>query len=452
MILSKRIAATFSGAILGLTLCGVPLGAAAASGAPDTPRVREAIATAVDAEAADAVALLQKIVDLNSGSLNRAGVDRVGDVMEQELRALGFETRRISMEKLGRGSHVWAQRKGTAAAAKRGRRLLLIGHLDTVFEPFTPFQKFLREGERGIGPGVNDMKGGLVVMLSALKALQKAKALDGATITVFLTADEESSGQPLEAARADMIAAAKESDAALCFESGIRKDGKDYVSTARRGYTGWTLVSTGTPSHSSVIFSERVGDGAVFEIARVLDRFNRELREPNLTYNAGLLAAGQGVELRSDGAGSLQGKPNIVPAEARAIGEFRALTLDQVERVQQKMQAIVADSRPGTKTELKFEPGFPPMSPSPGNSALLAEYAAASLAMGQPAVFELDPMLRGAGDSAFVSPYVPTITGLGAVGEGAHTAQESVDLSLMPMAAKRAALAIYRLSRTKAPR
>jgi glutamate carboxypeptidase len=296
------------------------------------------------------------------------------------------------------------------------------------------------------------MKGGLVVMLSALKALQKAKLLDGATITVFLTGDEESSGQPLEVARGDMIAAAKESDAALCFESGIRRDGKDYVSTARRGYTGWTLSSTGTPAHSSAIFSERVGDGAVFEIARVLDRFNRELREPNLTYNAGLLAAGQGVELRADGAGSLQGKPNIVPAEARAIGEFRALTLDQVERVQEKMRAIVADARPGTKTELRFEPGFPPMAPSAGNSALFAEYAAASLAMGLPAVHELDPMLRGAGDSAFVSPYVPTITGLGAVGEGSHTSQESVDLSLMPLAAKRAALTIYRLSRTKLPR
>jgi glutamate carboxypeptidase len=184
----------------------------------------------------------------------------------------------------------------------------------------------------------------------------------------------------------------------------------------------------------------------------VLDRFNRELREPNLTYNVGLVAGGAGAELRADGAGSLQGKPNIVAAEARAIGEFRALTLDQVERVQQKMQAIVVDARPGTKTELTFEPGFPPMAPSAGNSALFAEYAAASVALGLPEIHELDPMLRGAGDSAFVSPYVPTITGLGAVGDGAHTAQESVDLSLLPVQAKRAALTIYRVSRTKAPR
>lgn len=446
---SMHVAAAFCGCILGFAPVG---GAFAAPKVPDGAREREAISRAVDAEAADAIALLQKIVDLNSGSLNRAGVDRVGDVMEQELRALGFETRRISMERLGRGAHVWARRQGRGAAAKQGRRLLLIGHMDTVFEPFSPFQKFVRDGDRAVGPGVNDMKGGLVVMLSALKALQQAKLLDGATITVFLTADEEATGHPLEAARADMIAAAKEADAALCFESGIRRDGKDYVSTARRGYTGWKLVSTGTPAHSSSIFSERVGDGAIYEIARVLDRFNRELREPNLTYNAGLLAAAQAVELRPDGAGSLQGKPNIVPAEARAIGEFRALTLDQVERVQQKMRAIVADSRPGTKTELTFETGFPPMAPSPGNSALFAEYAAASLAMGLPEVHDLDPMLRGAGDSAFVSPYVPTITGLGAVGEGSHTPQESVDLSLLPMATKRAALTIYRLSRTKPPR
>jgi len=292
------------------------------------------------------------------------------------------------------------------------------------------------------------MKGGLVVMLSALKALRAAGELDHARITVFITSDEEAPGEPVEQSRRELVEIARRSDATLCFETGIRRDGKDYASTGRRGFTGWRVTSEGRPGHSGGIFSTQQGDGAAFELSRVLSRFHGELREPNLTYNVGLMLAGANIRLEAAGVGSVAGKANIVPAEAQAIGDLRALTPAQVEHVKQRMRDIVAASLPGTTSTISFEGAeYPPMEPTARNAALLARYSEASVAVGLPPVLTLDPLLRGAGDSAFVSPYVATITGLGAVGQGSHAAGESVDLTLLPVQAKRAAMTIYALSR-----
>jgi glutamate carboxypeptidase len=413
---------------------------AAAAG---SQRAARAIAAAVDAEAPAAVDLLERLATQNSGTFNRAGVEAVGRMLEAELTALGFRTRWVPMDAIGRAPHLVAERDGG-----RGQRLLLIGHMDTVFEPFHPFRKFTRNGDSATGPGVNDMKGGLVVMLSALKALRAAGALDDARITVFITSDEEAPGEPVEQSRRELVEIAKRSDATLCFESGISRDGKDYVSIGRRGFTGWRVASEGRPGHSGGIFSAQQGDGAAFELSRVLSRFHDELREPNLTYNVGLMLGGANIKLEEAGIGSVAGKTNIVPAEAQAIGDLRALTPAQVERVKQRMREIVAASLPGTSSTITFEGAeYPPMEPAPRNAALLARYNEASVAMGLPPVFTLDPLLRGAGDSAFVSPYVATITGLGAVGQGSHAAGESVDLARLPVQAKRAAMTIYALSR-----
>jgi glutamate carboxypeptidase len=193
-----------------------------------------AILQAVDAGAADSLALLERLVNINSGTFNPAGVKAVAGVMEAELRGLGFATRMIPMDALGRGGHLVAERKGP------GKPVLLIGHMDTVFEPSSPFQKWERRGRTAVGPGTSDMKGGLVVMLSALRALQAAGELEGRAITVFLTGDEEAPGT-LPAARADLVLAGKAAKAALGFETGIRNVSQDMVSTARRGFTGWQL-------------------------------------------------------------------------------------------------------------------------------------------------------------------------------------------------------------------
>ena len=419
---------------------GSPAAMAAPRGA--AADVQERIVRAVDAEAPAAVALLEKLVNINSGTFNRAGVEQVAKVLEGEFAAVGFGTRRVSMDAAGRAAHLVAVR-GT----HNTKRLMLIGHMDTVFEPASPFQAFKRTGDTATGPGVIDDKGGIVVMLSALKALNAAHALDDTAITVFLTADEEMPGAPLEFVRRQFVEAARNSDVTLCFEQAIRVDGTDYASDARRGYTDWRLRSEARASHSSAIFSAAAGDGAIFEVSRILSRFHDELREPNLTFSAGLLLGGADIKIEGDSVGSVANKSNIVPAEARVVGDIRALTPEQVERVTQRMRAIVAASLPGTKSTIEFVTGYPPMAPTPRNTALLERYSAASVALDLPAIQALDPMLRGAGDSAFASPHVATISGVGALGEGSHSDGESVDLARLPVQAKRAAMMIYELTR-----
>jgi glutamate carboxypeptidase len=415
---------------------------ASAGAAEDRHRTSEAMARAVDSEADASVKLLERIVGMNSGTFNRAGVHEVGKVLEAEFSALGFRTRWVSMDALGRAPHLVAEHDGG-----RGKRVLLIGHMDTVFEPSSPFRQFVRRGDIATGPGVVDDKGGVVVMLSALKALKAAGALDGARITVFITADEEHPGSPVETARAEFIDAGKHADATLCFEAGMRVGGQDYVSTARRGASSWTVSVKARSGHSGAIFTKEIGDGSIFELSRILNRFHDELREPDMTFSAGLALGGVSTHIDPAGAASADGKDNIVPSDAQALGDIRALRPEQLTRVKERMRAIVASSLPGTQSEIAFEDGYPPMAPTAGNTALLERYSEASEALGLGRVQALDPMRRGAGDSAFVAPYVDTISGLGAAGDGMHTVAEKVDLKSLPIQAKRAAQLIYRLTR-----
>lgn len=410
--------------------------------APVPARERDALFRRIDAAAPQSVALLEELVNLNSGTFNVAGVRKVGDVMERELRALGFSTRWVAMDSVGRAPHLVAERRG-----KKGRRLLLIGHMDTVFEPFSPFKSFVRNGDRATGPGVHDMKGGLVVMIETLKALHAQRALDDRSITVFLTSDEELPGDPATVSRSEFIEAAKRADVTLCFESGMTMDGRDYVSTARRGATDWQLEVEGIAAHSSGVFRADIGDGAIFELARIISRFHDELREPNLTFHPGLVVGGGAAKLDANGTGSATGRVNIVAADARALGDIRALTPEQLERVKSRMQAIVAESLPKTRAKIVFSDFMPPMAPTPRNKVLQAQYSAQSEAAGLGTVLELDPMLRGAGDSAWVSPYVATITGLGSFGSGSHTVSETIELPSLQKQAKRAALLIRALTR-----
>jgi glutamate carboxypeptidase len=445
--IARRAAGAASRIVASAALVVAAAGPMSAVAAPKVDPALARIAAAADAQTPGAIDLLQGLVLQNSGTFNKAGVEQVAAKMESELQALGFTTRRVSGESRSRGPHLVAERAG-----KRGARVLMIGHMDTVFEPFHPFKGFARDGDRVVGPGTNDMKGGLVVMVAALRALKAAGKLDGLALTIVLTGDEEAIGEPVDAARADMIAAAKNADYGLCFESGMRADGKDYVSTARRGSTKWHLKSTGRPGHSSQVFSEKAGDGAIYEMSRVLSRFNAELREPNLTYSVGLALGGANIRIEPAGGGSVVGKPNIIPAEAEAIGDIRALTPEQLARVEQRMQAIVAKSLPGTSSTIEFDESYPPMAPTPGAESLAARFGAVSEQMGLGPVYVLDPMMRGAGDSAFISPYVATITGLGLVGGGSHAAGEWADLAILPTNVKRAAGIIYALGREPRPK
>ncbi|HUE77267.1 MAG TPA: M20/M25/M40 family metallo-hydrolase [Longimicrobiales bacterium] len=399
----------------------------------------------VDAGAGQAVELLQWSVDINSGTLNREGVRRVAELLIPEFRALGFETRYEPLpDSLERGGHLIAERRGS-----RGARLLLIGHLDTVFERDSPFQRFELVGaETATGPGVADMKGGNIVILQALRALDAEGALDNTTITVVLTGDEERPGEPVDVARAALVEAARNSDIALGFEGGSRDEEGHLGVIARRSASSWILRVTGTPAHSSGVFSARVGAGAIFEAARILDRFYTELRgEPNLTFNPGLMVGGTEAEL-GDGRGRAAGKTNVVAEGAIVHGDIRTLTDEQLARTRDRMRAIVADSRPATRAEIVFSDGYPSMPPTAGNRALLERMDEVSRALGMGPVRPFDPGRRGAADISFVARYVDGLDGLGPLGAGSHTVDERVDLPSLHAATRRAAVLIYRLTRS----
>ncbi|MCR5876117.1 M20/M25/M40 family metallo-hydrolase [Phenylobacterium sp. J426] len=413
-----------------------------ATAAPPSPAEAKMIA-AVEAERERHIGLLEELVKVNSGSMNLQGVEQVGRMMRAELEPLGFDVRWIQMQKTGRAGHIVATHKGNG----RGKRMLLIGHLDTVFEPDSPFQAWTRRGDIAEGPGVGDDKGGMVIIVAALRAMQAAGTLKAADIIVVLTGDEEKPGSPIELARADLIAAGKASDVALDFEGLSRAGGQDIGSIARRSSNSWTLKTTAKSGHSSGVCMEGPGCGAVYEMTRILDAFRRELPEPNLTYNVGVLVGGAQASVAADETGgTASGKSNIIPAEAVALGDIRTLSNEQEARVRAKMQAIVDRHLPKTNATLTFsETGYPAMAPTAGNRALLAKLNAVNETLGLPQMPEGDPASRGAGDIAFVS-FIDGLVGLGTAGEGSHAPGETVDLTSLEVQAKRAALLMTRLS------
>jgi len=393
------------------------------------------------------VALLQKLVDQNSGSRNFEGVRAVAAMMQAELEPLGFTVRWVPMPETGRAGHLVAEHKG------KGKHILLIGHMDTVFEKDSPFQKMTRHGDTVEGPGTSDMKGGLVIMLSALRAMHAAGTLKNADIRIVLSGDEESAGHPVELARADMIQAGKWADAALEFEGLAQDHGQDIGSISRRGSITWTVNTTGHTGHSAGIFGKEDGFGANYELARIVDTFRRELREPNLTYSVGIMLGGvtatPSATTEEAAGGTVQGKANIIAGQGYATGDIRALSNEQAMRIEQKMRAIVADHLPNTGAEISFSEGYPAMAPTEGSRALLGQLNGVNADLGLPRMGELDPMRRGAGDIAFVAPYTNGLVGTGAAGNGAHAIGETADLTSFPRQAKRAAILMSRLGKQK---
>lgn len=423
------------------------------SAAPPLDPVESATVKTIDAEAPSAIALLEKLVDINSGTMNLPGVVAVKDVLMPQMEALGFQVRWVPMQdKLGRAGDLVAEHGCPEGAGRCGKRLLLIGHMDTVFEPGSGFQKYSivpgTNGNVATGPGVNDMKGGLVVMLTALKAMKAAGALEHAEIRIVLSGDEENHGEPLNISRADMIEAAKQSDVALEFEPGARVNGQDMIRIARRSVVDWKIEASGKSGHSSQIFGDRLGYGAVYELARILDQFRTQLPEKGLTFNAGLVLGGSTASLGEGGiSGSATGKSNIIPPVALAEGDLRALSNEQTEQAESKMKAIVADHLPGTGATIEFREGYPAMAETPAGHALVDQLNDVNKSLGLPTMEVMDPILGGAGDIAFVAPYVSGLIGVGAMGEGAHSVEETVYLDSIPTQAKRMAVLMYRLSK-----
>ncbi len=428
--------------VAGLAAClAVP--ATAQLSAPERVMM-DTVASGFEADAA----LLERLVVQNSGTHNHAGVKAVADMLAPEFEALGFTVQWIDQSAAGRAGHLFARKTGKAGTA----RMLLIAHMDTVFEPDSPFQAFTRDGDTATGPGVGDDKGGIIVILAALKAMQAAGTLADANIVVALTGDEEDAGYPFEISRKDLVEAAEWADVALDFEGLSVVDGKDMGVVARRSSNDWTLKVTARSGHSSGIFGKGVSYGAIYELARILDRFRQELPEENLTFNVGVMAGGTPATLSEDGlAAAAQGKGNIIPDTAVASGDLRTISQEQSDRTVAAMKAIVADSLPGASSEITFQFRYPPMAPTEGNHALLARLNAVNADMGLEPMEVLPPSRRGAGDINFVAHLADGIAGLGPDGYGSHAPGETVDLRSFTRQAQRAAILMTRLSREAYP-
>jgi len=391
----------------------------------------------VDAHKDEAIALLERVVNIESATQNTAGVKQVGQVFKGEFESIGLTARWIDMPtEMNRGGHLLAE---NANANARGRRILLLGHIDTVLQG----ERWRRDGNKAFGNGTSDMKGGDVVLLYALKALADVGALKDMRIIVMLTGDEEAAGRPVETSRGDMLAAAKRSDLALSFEGARGND----ATVGRRGSSSWTLEVTGKTGHSSQIFKQQMGTGAILEAARILNKFYEEFHSSKtFTFNPSLIVGGTEAAATAS-IGTATGKTNVVPAKVIVRGDLRFANEAEKETARARMRTIIAASLPSTSAKITFEDGIPAMAPSEGNYAILNQLSQVSQDLGFGKVGTVDPADRGAGDIAYISNLIPGLDGLGADGAGAHAPGESVDLASIPTLTKRAAILIYRLAR-----
>jgi glutamate carboxypeptidase len=422
-------------------LFGLALLATIATNAQLTAPEKKAI-DYIDHHMEAAMQLLINSVNINSGTLNIAGVKKVGEMYAAELKKLGFTIEWVNEpDSLHRAGHLVATHPG-----KKGKKLFLIGHLDTVFEPDMPAGPYtVVDDSTATGQGVNDMKGGDVVMITALQALEAAGQLKDLNIVAYFTGDEERSGSPHTIARKDFVERAKTCDIALAFESAM---GLNTVAAARRGASGWTLDVTAKTGHSATVFSDSAGNGAIYEAARILNTFREQLStEKYLTFNPGFIVGGSTIAVDpQDARGEATGKTNIIAPSAHVTGDLRFLTQTQLLAARDKMRAIVANSLPGTHAAIRFSDGLAAMEPTPGNLKLVTQLSQVTKDMGLGETVAGDPGARGAGDISDIAKYMDCLDGLGASGKGAHKAGETINLHEYPLLIKRAAVFLYRLT------
>lgn len=386
--------------------------------------------------------LLEELVNTNSGTLNTAGVKTVGNRLRKAFDSIGFSTEWINLpDSLKRAGHLVASHKG-----KKGKKIFLIGHLDTVFEPDMPANLYHQINDSTVtGQGVNDMKGGDIVIFAALQSLQQLGLLNNTTITAYFTGDEENSGKPETISRGDFINRAKQHDVALAFETA---QGLNTVATARRGASNWQLKVYGQQAHSSGVF--KVGYGSIYEAVRIINTFREQLgNEEFLTFNPGIIAGG--TEVKYDSASiraTVAGKTNIISPFTAIRGDLRFLRESQKDSARAHMLTIATSNNlPGTRALFTYSDGIPSMEPTEGNTKLANMVSDVSIALGNGVVAAGDPGSRGAGDISYIAKYLDCLDGLGVTGHGAHAPGETMDLNTFTKLVQRTAIFIYRLTR-----
>jgi glutamate carboxypeptidase len=424
-----------------ITLIGLLFVSLAFSGGLN--KVEKTIQQYVDQHTEEAINLVEKVVNINSGTLNIAGNKAVGEIFKSELDELGFNTYWVTYpETIKRSGHLFAEMRGG-----KGGGIVMIGHLDTVFEPDSPFQKFTRDGDTAYGPGVSDMKAGDVSMIYVMKALDNAGVLSKLNLTLVFIGDEEKTGGPPSVVRKELIEAGKWANIGLGFEGA---HGLNTGTVARRSSSSWRLSTTGIQGHSSQIFKDELGYGAIFEAARIVNAFREELvGEEYLSFNPGTIIGGTDIAYDPVTArGTTFGKTNVVSQAATVHGGIRTISTEQLDKAMARMKDIASQNLPGTTAKIKFRTSYPPMAPTEANYALLDKLESVNVDLGYGKLEPLDPGKRGAADISFVAPHVDaSLAGMGPDGFGEHSEKEGLDLTSLPKTTTRAAILIYRLTR-----
>jgi len=368
------------------------------------------VAQNVEAQLPRYLAELETLVNIDCGSYTPDGVNRVADFCSDALGSLGATVERLPAE--GLGDLVMGRLAGD------GPRLLLIGHMDTVFDPGTVAERpFRRDGDRALGPGVTDMKGGLLAGLHALAALRTAGI--GPAVTYVCNPDEEI-GSPFSGPHIRRLAA--EHDAALVLECA-RANG-DIVS-ARKGIADYHVEISGRAAHAGV--EPEKGRSAILEAARqVLALTALNGRWPSVTVNVGVIEGGT--------------RPNVVAARCGLKVDLRAASVAEFEAAAAELERIVSTpSVEGTRATLHRVAGHQPMERSPAIARLagLARQIAGELG------FTVNDAATGGASDAntCAAAGLPVLDGLGPVGGDDHGPDEWLDItSIVPRTALLAGL------------
>ena len=359
------------------------------------------------------VSTIRDLVEIESPSDNKAAVDRVAEAVAEKFSRLGGEIRFHRAKDFG--SHLQVNFGGRSA-----KPVLLLGHYDTVYPLGTLAKMPCRvAGNKLTGPGVLDMKSGIALMLHALAALQEwhAEGWHGVLlrpVTVLLVSDEEVGSS---SSRAITEALAKRAAAVLVLEPSYGREGA--VKTARKGVGDYLLKVTGKAAHAGLDFEK--GVNAIRELARQIERVSgfTDLKK-GLTVNVGVVSGGS--------------RTNVVPAEAAAQIDVRIARLKDAAGIDKKMRKLRPFDR-RCKVEIKGGINRPPMERTAGVAALYRQAAAIARELG----WKLGEAAVGGGsDGNFTAGLgIPTLDGLGGVGDGAHATHEHILISELP---RRAAL------------
>ena len=362
------------------------------------------------------LASLERLVNVDCGSYTPDGVNHVADAVVDALRALGADVERVAHRPADEERQLGDLVVGRIAGS--GPRLLLIGHMDTVFDPGTAATRPYRsDGARAYGPGVTDMKSGLLAGLHALDALVAVGTRPAVT---FVANPDEEIGSPFSTGHIRRLA--PEHDAALVLECA-RANG-DIVS-ARKGIADVHVTFTGRAAHAGV--EPEKGRSAIVEAAhQVLALHGLNGRWPSVTVNAGVIRGGT--------------RPNVVAERCELHVDVRAATVDEFDAVTAEVERTVRTPNvDGVHAELRRGAGHPPMEKGAASMRLVALAVAIAGELG----FELrDAATGGASDANTTSAAgLPTLDGLGPIGGDDHSVDEWLDLaSVVPRTTLLAAL------------